>query len=155
MIAGADQKINLVGQLIHSCYRAQEGYRSAASAVEDNSLRKLFEIYAQQRIRFAEELREYLPLEQEKSSDVDASGSTWETDSATSGRDTIRTCLEIDSRTLELYKEALAFRALPTRAQFLVSAQLALLERVHDRMNLMLHESGTPVSLPQRQRVSA
>ena len=142
MTAALDYKTQLVSQLISSCYKAQNGYRSAASAVEDDTLKRLFQIYAQQRTRFAEELREYLPPD---SVDVDAERAEQIFADAryVSGDESIRECLEIDSKTVDLYKRALAHRALPTRAHFLISSQLALLERVHDRMNMMLH-GGAP-----------
>ena len=139
MTATIDNKTRLVSQLIKSCYKAQEGYRSAASAAEDESLRKLFQIYAQQRTRFAEELRQYLPLEGECSEGVDTDGAFGlRKEGTTRNGDRVRECLDIDSRTVALYKEAVAQRALPTRAHFLISSQLALMERVQDRMNAML-----------------
>jgi hypothetical protein len=130
-----DKKAALVSELISSCYAAKNGYRSAAHAVEDNALRRLLEIYAQQRTRFAQELSEYLPVEarfqQDDFSELSlASGATQ--------RDSIAECLKMDSKTLALYKEAVAQRSLPSRAHFLISSQLALMERVHDRMNLLL-----------------
>ena len=152
MTAVTDQKTRLVSQLINSCYRAQDGYKTAASTVEDHTLRRLFEIYAQQRTRFAEELREYLPYEAATETNY-ASGLALE--DTENGRDSIRECLEIDSRTLALYKEALSHRALPTRAHFLISAQLALLQRVHDRMNGMFDQRVAGRSCLQEQRISA
>jgi hypothetical protein len=136
MTASLDNKARLVSQLIRSCYDAQDGYRCAASAVEDERLRKLFEIYAQQRTRFAEELRAYLPAEAEFGKGENSGEIFGERESTTRG--SIRECLETDSRTVALYKDALAQRALPTRAHFLISSQLALMERVQDRMNVML-----------------
>jgi len=154
MTAVADQKTKLVTQLIHSCYRAQDGYRAAASSAGDQSLRRLFEIYAQQRTRFAEELREYLPNTEPAQMDAHYAAAF---DEEGSGRDkdSIRECLAIDSRTLALYKEALAHRALPTRAHFLISSQLALMERVHDRINVMLDQREPARCFGQGQRLSA
>ena len=154
MIAVADQKTKLVSQLIHSCYRAQDGYRAAASSAGDQSLRRLFEIYAQQRTRFAEELREYLPNDGTSQASAHYAAGL-DQEGSVQDKDSIRECLEIDSRTLEIYKEALAHRALPTRAHFLISSQLALMERVHDRVNLMLDERGPGRSRLQEQRISA
>ena len=160
MTAAIDNKTRLVSLLIHSCQRAQEGFRSAAGAVEDESLRKLFQIYAQQRTRFAEELRQYLPLEVECSETERAVERSRERNGVTE-RDSIRECMEIDSTTVALYKEALAQRALPTRAHFLISSQLALMERVQDRMNVMLANPPGPrmakaTASPARlQRVTA
>ena len=143
MTATADTKSMLVSQLINSCYRTQDGYRSAATAVDDQSLKRLFEIYAQQRTRFAEELRDYLPEgegfgEAVMETDVEPRASA-RVDRHTS----IRECLEMDARNLALYREALARRTLPTRAHLTISAQLALMQRVYDRMNSMLAERRT------------
>jgi hypothetical protein len=154
MTAVSDQKTRVVSQLINSCYRAQDGYRTAASTVEDQTLRRLFEIYAQQRTRFAEELREYLPTEVATETNHGFSGA-FALDSGENEKDSIRECLEIDSRTLALYKEALAHRALPTRAHFLISSQLALLERVHDRMNGMFDGRVSSQPYLREQRISA
>lgn len=153
MTAAIDYKTKLVSQLISSCYKAQNGFRSAASAVEDDTLRRLFEIYAQQRTRFAEELREYLPAE-ELDGDAGRAAQYFEDERFLLGHDSIRECLEIDSKTVELYKQALAHRSLPARAHFLISSQLALLQRVHDRMSMMLHGSGERTA-HQGQRVFA
>jgi hypothetical protein len=153
MTAVANQKTRLVSQLINSCYRAQDGYRTAASTVEDQTLRRLFVIYAQQRTRFAEELREYLPTEGATETNYGFEGA-FALDGE-NGKDSIRECLEIDSKTLALYKEALAHRALPIRAHFLISSQLALLERVHDRMNGMFDERVSSQPYLREQRISA
>jgi hypothetical protein len=157
MTAAIDYKTKLVSQLISSCYQAQNGYRSAASVVEDEALRRLFEIYAQQRTRFAEELREYLPNSGESAWGVETPGNIFGEQRSLSGHESIRECLEIDSMTLDVYKEALAHRSLPTRAHFLISSQLALMQRVHDRMSTMLQEGGErKMRTPWRaQRVSA
>src|SRR5688500_12656976 len=103
MTAVADQKTKLVSQLIHSCYRAQDGYRAAASSAGDQSLRRLFEIYAQQRTRFAEELREYLPNDGPMQNSGHYAAGFGE-EGSRPDKDSIRECLEIDSRTLALYK---------------------------------------------------
>src|SRR5687768_2253544 len=122
MTAATDQRATLVSQLINSCYRAQDSYRTAASLVEEKTLRRLFEIYAQQRTRFAEELREYLP--HDLAPEDHGYGATFAPAGCENATDSIRECLEMDSRTVALYKEALAHRALPTRAHFLISSQL-------------------------------
>ncbi|MGZ8899355.1 MAG: DUF2383 domain-containing protein [Limisphaerales bacterium] len=153
MTAAIHHKTKLVSPLISSCYEAQEGYRSAASAVEDETLRRLFEIYAQQRTRFAEELREYLPMSEETDFETGTTTQFFGDQRVLSRHESIRECLEIDSRTLEMYKEALAHRMLPTRTHFLISSQLALLERVHDRMSTMLQDRAVRAPL-QAQRIT-
>ena len=155
MTLTADNDTKLVSELISSCHKAQDGYRSAAKSAEDSSLKRLFEIYAQQRTRFAAELREYLPVVE--GWDVQT-GDAEEPDCAVAGAnrlESIRECLAIDAQTLSLYKEALAERALPTRAHFLISSQMALLQRVHDRMKMMLQERPAARPVLAAQRISA
>lgn len=154
MTATLDYKTDLISRLINSCYNAQAGYRQAASCVEDATLKRLFEIYAQQRTRFAEELTEYLPAYEVRFAQE------CETESqprlyGESGQEFLRQCLEADARNLAHYKEALAHRALPSRAQFVISSQLALMERVHDRLTSILAESITARPAMLTQRISA
>ena len=140
-IKNAEGGHQVMRDLISSCYEAQERFRSAAANSGDDTLKRLFEIYAQQWTRFAEELREHLPSNNE---DVEPESSPcWsETDSA----DSVRNCLDTDLKTLQLYREALASRRLPTRTHFLISSQLALLERAHERVsNLLRQPASTPV----------
>ena len=127
-------------ELISSCYEAQEHFRSAAARSEDLTLKRLFEIYAQQRTRFAEELREHLPV---VDGDEAQGADGGDPEEGTSG-DLLADCLSSDSRTLRLYKEALASRDLPTRTHFLIAAQLALLERAHDRVSSLVQRPAPP-----------
>jgi hypothetical protein len=121
-------------QLISSCHEAEQRFRFAASGADDLTLKRLLEIYAQQRNRFAEELKEHLPAydtQYERQVSVSADGSA-----AVEGEqeDSIRSCLDGDSKTLQLYRQALAARDLPTRTHFLISSQLALMERARERV---------------------
>ena len=132
-----DSGTHLMYELISSCYHAQERFRSAAASSEDDILKRLLEIYAQQRTRFAEELREHL-----LSHGDNAAGDRCEWNSSVSfGEDSLRDCLESDSRTLQLYRQALSRRDLPTRTHFLISSQLALLERAHERVNSLANRA--------------
>src|SRR5688572_30160040 len=81
--------------LISSCYEAQERFRSAADSSDDETLKRLFEIYAQQRTRFAQELREHLPADSEE---CDAETNSFE--GGTDRNDSLRSCLDSDLRTL-------------------------------------------------------
>jgi hypothetical protein len=118
-------------ELIASCYEAQERFRSAAANSQDHTMRRLLEIYAQQRTRFAEELREHLPSMDGENGEIPVD-LPW---AESTGQDSLRNCLDSDSRTLQLYRRALASRALPTRTHFLIASQLALLERAHERVS--------------------
>jgi hypothetical protein len=122
--------------LISSCYEAQERFRSAAANSGDDTLKRLFEIYAQQRTRFAQELRQHLPSDSDES-EIPDNGF----ESEAGDDNSLRNCLDSDLRTLQLYRQALASRDLPTRTHFLISSQLALLERAHDRVSSLMHKS--------------
>ncbi|HEV8544600.1 MAG TPA: hypothetical protein VGR78_19595, partial [Verrucomicrobiae bacterium] len=137
-----DQSSQTVCRLIHSCFRSQEGFHSAAQVVEDAGLKRLLGIYAQQRTRFAEELRVCMPssLEFDALSDPEQPERTVLEDDGAAGL--LAECVESDRRTLALYREALADRSIPTRAHFLISAQCSLLQRVHDRMYGLLSASS-------------
>src|SRR5688572_4927256 len=85
-------------ELISSCYEAQERFRSAAASSEDDTLKRLFEIYAQQRKRFAQELREHLPSNSEDTEPQ--AGFRW--NETGSDDDCLRNCVDTDLKTLQL-----------------------------------------------------
>lgn len=143
MTVAIDQSSQIVRQLIDSCYEAHEGYRSAAEAVSDGTLKRLFGIYAQQRTRFAEELREYTSFDgsefEVKKGAARTGGDFGDTLNEVSDERLLQFCLESDRKTLELYRKALLERGIPSRAHFVISAQCSLMERVHDRINGILN----------------
>src|SRR5687768_11480647 len=96
-------------ELISSCHQAEQGFRYAAANSEDWTLKRLFEIYAQQRTRFAEELREHLPATEEESA-AQGGDPLSESEWGSPGDRCLADCLESDSRTLQLYRKALATR---------------------------------------------
>lgn len=124
----------LMHELISSCFQAHERFRSAAATSENDILKRLLEIYSQQRGRFAEELREHLLCHGD---DAHSDGCYSEWTSVSLGEDSLRDCLDSDSRTLQLYRQALSRRDLPARTHFLISSQLALLERTHERVSAL------------------
>lgn len=136
MTATFDNRSFVMQQLISSCYRAHEDFRTAAAAVDDGSLKRLFEIYAQQRNRFAQELREHLPTE----SDGLAQSAREEINPDPPKNDLLRHCLDTESKTVQLYQEVLSDRALPTRTQFLISSQLALMQGARERVSSLLRQ---------------
>jgi hypothetical protein len=151
MTTATDQSTPIMRHLINSCYRAEVSFRSAAEGA-DGPLKHLLELYAQQRTRFAAELREYAPFEVDGNETRAANHDRAEDPCASD----VSKCVETDARTISLYKKALADRALPTRAHFLVSAQLALMQRGHDRVCTMLQESPARAHAPHRmEAVSA
>jgi hypothetical protein len=151
MTAALDQTSQVMRQLIHCCREAQVGFRLAADATENQGLKRLLDIYAQQRTRFAEELREYIPDQPEISFEVRSSGAA--SAGTRSDADLLQHCLQQDEKTLALYQRALQQTGIPTKAHFLISAQLSLMQRVRDRMSTMLNgTSSSPAGGLNRER---
>jgi DNA-binding transcriptional MocR family regulator len=124
--------MELVEKLISSCRHTQESFRCAAEVVNDTEWKRLFGIYAQQRTRFAEELREHLPPGADGAGNRGSGMVAW---AEMEKNEILRECLDAEKRSLDLYSQALASRGMPTRAHFVVSAQFSLLQRVHDRVH--------------------
>lgn len=139
MTAGFDHTHSTMNNLIRSCREAHDGFRCASETAMDSDLKRLFNIYAHQRTRFAEELCGYLG---EKSSDLSRKSEKIlrQFDEATDDRQLLKNCVETDRRLLELYQQAMK-TGISTRAQFLLSAQFSLIQRVHERMNGMLMDA--------------
>jgi hypothetical protein len=134
MTAALDNSLQTISRLIDSCWRSEDSFRGASAAVTNSALKRLFAIYAQQRGRFAEELSSFTPGSvsmTERPMTIPQDQST-ATDS-----ELVSACLEREKHNLELYRGVLAERTLPTKARFLVSAQLALLERVYSRIETL------------------
>ena len=136
-----DSSSRVIHELISSCHEARERFRSAAAGSGNDILKRLLEIYAQQRSRFAEELRDHLLSHRHGDSPESSEVHEWNR-SFSLGEDSLRDCLDSDSRTLQLYRQALSSRDLPTRTLFLISSQLALLERAHDRVSTLVNRTG-------------
>src|SRR6188768_2406672 len=122
-MTGLHQSAQIIRGLIEVCRETHEGFRSAAESAPNSTLKNLLQLYAQQRSRFADELRGF--------ASQDPTTSTGNVRSRHSGASTeeadrLQTCLEKERSLLALYRNALAGRTLPTKAHFHVSAQLAL-----------------------------
>ena len=129
MTALFDQSSRTIGNLIQSCGDSERSFRDAAHALTDSNLKQLFGLYAQQRERFAIELRGLTILEVRAAALQESSSLTQ--------RELLSDCLRREIFLIDLYRQAIAGRTLPTRAHFLVSAQLALLEKVHSRIQTL------------------
>ena len=141
MTAASDFTSKLVRDLIRSCEKACESFRMAASAAQDDGLKHLFNLYALQRTRFAEELRQNIPC---LSEDVDFSSedADWISPAPiVTDTDLLAHCRESDERLLNGYSKLLAQKLAP-RQHFFLSAQYSLLLRVHERIASMLGSSG-------------
>jgi hypothetical protein len=138
-----DQNTKTICELIDSCRDTHEVFRYAAETVASSALKRLFELYAQQRSRFAEELGGFAPVDW-TSARCKTSFSI-EANPLTDEAELLSDCLKREQSALTLYRKVLAERTLPTKARFLVSAQLALLERVHGRIESMRSAPRPPV----------
>jgi hypothetical protein len=135
MTATVEPANDVVQRLIQSCQQTREGFRCAAEAVDDNELKRLFSIYAQQRTRFAEELGQHLP----PGASCGEENIDWD---SLETSEVLRHCLDADKRAFDLYRQALASGGMPTKAHFLVSAQFSLLRRVHERVRGIFAQQG-------------
>src|SRR4051812_30499997 len=142
MSDGVEQTTGVVQRLIESCQEARQGFSLAAEATEDFTLKRLFNIYAQQRSRFAEELRECGGYERNHG-DAASQLREWSLSARDNDRELLECCLAADEQTLQLYREAMR-KHIPRKAHFLISAQLSLMERVHERMHGLLREQYKP-----------
>jgi hypothetical protein len=129
-----DQSTKTICDLIDSCRDTQEGFLWAAEAAADGALKKLFGLYAQQRSRFAQELCPFAAVNRES---AERAGCFLDGHGSTDEAGLLDDCLRREKSTLALYRKALEEGSLPTKARFLVAAQLALLERVHSRIESM------------------
>ena len=147
--------------LISTCQEAHERFRHAAAVAEDKAVRRLLSIYAQQRNRFAQELLQEIGGTGEDRPQTASTGREIGPVASLAGRvqhpkdetdgesdlDLIRQCLQTETRALESYRDALGNR-IPTRAHFLVSAQHALMQKAHERMQGMLAATAAPRRAP-------
>src|SRR5262245_1448249 len=99
MTAMLNQSSQTVRRLIDSCQETQQHFRNAANAVRDTVLKRLFALYAQQRTRFAEELRDYSTEEPGPS----PTGIKIAWDGFATDADLLDRCLANEKRALELY----------------------------------------------------
>jgi hypothetical protein len=131
MITSLDPGGETIRALIDSCQATQAAFRCAAEAAGNSVLKQLFGLYAQQRRRFAAELSGLAPVEPERN---DSGGDIDDSAEFVDEAELLRSCLAREKGALELYRKALLDRKLPTKAHFLVAAQLTLLERAHNRI---------------------
>lgn len=123
-------------RLISMCHQARTEFQKAAAAADDKALKRLLNLYAQQRTRFAQELLQELHGDEFSASRY-AAGEEPNSPSAGGDAELLQECVRQDSRMLESYRDALRTR-IPSRAHFLVSAQYALMQKTHERIQGML-----------------
>ena len=132
----------VIDNLIETLKDGQEGFKQAAEAVNDPTLKSLFLDYSQQRSRFAAELqseaRRHGETEPETSSSATgAMHRGWiNLKSAITGGDEhaiLAECERGEDSAVEQYKKALEDGLTPA-AQELVSRQFAEIKAAHDRI---------------------
>jgi uncharacterized protein (TIGR02284 family) len=129
----SEDAVEAFQRLIQTCYAGEHDFRTAASVVEDDVLRRLFNSYSLQRARFAAELQ--TELARWKGVDFARSQPPGANRNRAYARseDALTACCNHDEILLERYEEALSV-TLPRSARFLVSAQFALARQAHDRI---------------------
>jgi hypothetical protein len=138
--ATADTGSKTIHELIESCQVTHEGFRTAAAqAVASGALKQLFGLYAQQRSRFAAELSGLADMGPAGSQGTLCESALEFANEA----ELVRNCLVRERGALAVYRKALTEQTLPTKTRFLVSAQLALLERVHSRIEALGNREGS------------
>jgi uncharacterized protein (TIGR02284 family) len=129
----SDEAAEAFQRLIQTCYAGEQDFRTAASVVEDDVLRRLFNSYSLQRARFAAELQSELArwkgVDYGRSQPLGANRNR----AYARAEDALEACCSRDEILLERYEEALSV-TLPRSARFLVSAQFALARQAHDRI---------------------
>jgi hypothetical protein len=134
MTAAVDDTSVTFNRLIETCEEAEASFREAAELSDDAATRRLLTLYSQQRTRFAEELRKHLP------GPLASSGRNFGSPFASAtqeSNDILTRCLTMETRALDRYRDALRER-IPAKAHFLVAAQYALMQKVHERMLSLL-----------------
>lgn len=146
MTAPLENTIVTFERLISACRETKEGFRRAAAAAEGQAVRRLLNIYAQQRARFADELRVEMsgpPAGSEGDSHrMLEPAAAPERRPGASDLELLRECLQTELRALASYQDALGSRV-PTKTHFLVSAQFSLMQRARDRIQGLLADAAS------------
>ena len=136
-----EKTVSILNNLIQTCLDGEEGFRTAAEAVENGRLRLLFTEFSQQRAQLAAELQQ----EVHRLGDVpESSGSMsaamhrgWmNLKSVVAGNDEaaiVAECERGEDSAVEQYQEALQ-ENLPAEVRQVVNRQFAAVKAVHDRV---------------------
>jgi uncharacterized protein (TIGR02284 family) len=135
--------ISTINSLIETLKDGQEGFRQAAEAVQDPSLKSLFSEYSLQRSRFAGELQnEAITLgehdPEQSSSTAGAMHRAWiNLKSAISTRDDhtiLEECERGEDSAVKEYREALEKQDLSSPIRDIISRQFTQVQSAHDRI---------------------
>jgi uncharacterized protein (TIGR02284 family) len=138
-----DQELeSVLHRLIETCRDAERGFRTAAEAVSDPALERLFVTYAQQRREFARELEDEL---HRLGGDPPRGGSVLgalhraviNLRAAVSGRDERAVIVETErseGAARRSYEDALARASLPADVRTVIDRQARHVREAHDRL---------------------
>ena len=141
-----DDVISVLNDLIETCKDGEQGFREAAEGVEKSDLRTLFNMYAQQRARFAGELNnEVLRHGGEPATSGHVSAALhrgWiNIKKAVTGKNEtaiIDECERGEDAAMHNYENALK-KNLPADLMSIIEAQFTEIKHAHDSVRTMKH----------------
>ncbi|MDQ2712158.1 MAG: PA2169 family four-helix-bundle protein [Acidobacteriota bacterium] len=144
----ATDYLSAVNGVIRICKDAEEGFRGAASAVNDASLKRLFEEYSSQRASFASQLRTVVQESGNEPADPSGIAGTlhhgWIALKGVLTGQSEHQILEETERGEDLsvkhYREALS-KSLPPQLQSILETQYQEVKRAHDRIKSLRNQT--------------
>ena len=148
-MASDSEVISTLNDLIETCRDGQEGFSTAAEAVGDTELKRLFHEYSRQRARFVGDLQDEV---RRLGGDAENSGSITASlhrgwmglRAAVTGRDDaaiLAECERGEDAAVANYRAALG-RDLPSNVRSLVERQFAEVKAAHDRVRSLEKAGG-------------
>lgn len=136
-----DEIISVLNDLVETCKDGEHGFHEAADAVSDSRLKELFEMYSQQRARFASELQQEvrrLDGDPEERGHIAASlHRGWiNLKSAVTGRDDGAIIAEVErgeDAAVNNYQEALK-NVLPASLRNMIETQFDAIKHAHEQV---------------------
>lgn len=149
-MAGNEEVISTLNNLIETCRDGQNGFQTAAEGVNHSELKTLFHTYAQQRAQFVGELQDEV---RRLGGDPENTGSVaaaihrgWiDIKSAVTGADEgaiISECERGEDSAVSNYRAALDVD-LPANLRSVIERQYAHVKESHDRVRSLERASGT------------
>ncbi|HZU24545.1 MAG TPA: PA2169 family four-helix-bundle protein [Bryobacteraceae bacterium] len=140
----AEDYVSAVNDVISVCRDAEEGFRSAAEAVKDAGLKRIFEQYSQQRATFAAQLQQALQgtgREADNPSGVGGKmhGAWIKLKGALTGHSEHQILAETErgeDYSVSTYRDALG-KNLPPNLKTIVQEQFALVQQAHDKIRTL------------------